>query len=146
MYSMHHQGQETTEVGGDHFRSTSDKLWATVRRRRRRNCPICEYNGSFFAPLLLQCIKFVFFLFDSKILSFFWSFSMQFSTSNDHQCDDQLIEAAMKIADAMEGWLIGWVIGLFSRVNATFHLAPSVGRSVRPSVCVCVNFWLFCVF
>ena len=30
MYSMHHQGHETTEVGGDHFRSTSVKLWAAV--------------------------------------------------------------------------------------------------------------------
>ena len=27
---MHHQGQVTTEVGGDHFRSTGVKLWATV--------------------------------------------------------------------------------------------------------------------
>ena len=27
---MHHQGQGTTEVDGDHFRSTGVKLWATV--------------------------------------------------------------------------------------------------------------------
>ena len=27
---MHHQGQVTTEVGGDHFRSTGVKLWAAV--------------------------------------------------------------------------------------------------------------------
>ena len=27
---MHHQGQVTTEVGGDHFRSTGVKFWATV--------------------------------------------------------------------------------------------------------------------
>ena len=31
---MHHQGHETTEVGGDHFRSTGVKLWATVNRQR----------------------------------------------------------------------------------------------------------------
>ena len=30
MYSMHHQGHETTEVGGDHFRSTGVKLWLAV--------------------------------------------------------------------------------------------------------------------
>ena len=31
MYSMHHQGHETTEVGGDHFRSTGVKLWPAVQ-------------------------------------------------------------------------------------------------------------------
>ena len=40
---MHHQGHETTEVGGDHFRSTGVKPWATVEPPSLLCCLICMF-------------------------------------------------------------------------------------------------------
>ena len=44
---MHYQGYETTEVGCDHFRSTSVKLWATVGVDELRDSFFCGWSNYF---------------------------------------------------------------------------------------------------